>query len=152
MFSALYLSPLITKPFNPILGETYQCRIGDLDIYLELTSSKPLNINFYCISKNYKLFGYYCLIASSGANSIKAVKEGKYNIVFNDGNTYEILFPQITIKGTTVGKKLFNYKKCAAVIDKKNNLAVYMKFNPDEKGMFTSIFSSKLKSPADTIR
>ena len=136
------------------MGETYNCQIGDLEIYLEQTSSKPLNINFYCKSKNFKLHGYYCISASTGANSVKATKEGKYQIELNDKeqNSYEIKLPQITLKGTLMGKKLFNYKKNAGVFDKKNNLAVILKFNPDEKGFIVSMFSSKLKNPADTVK
>lgn len=133
--------------------------MGDLDIYLEQTSSKPLNINFYCTSKNYKLFGYYSISASTGANSIKAEKEGKFTIEIkdfnsknNNSNLYEVYLPQVHIKGTTMGKKLFNYKKNCGIFDKKNNLAALMKFNPDEKGFIMSMFSSKNKSAVDTVR
>ena len=108
--------------------------------------------HFYCVAENFKLFGYYCITASLGANSVKAFKDGKYTVEFKDGNSYQIILPQIHIKGTTIGKKLFNYKKMGAVLDKSNNLAVVMKFNPDEKGFFSSMFSSKLKSPPDTIK
>jgi len=152
MFSALHLSPLVYKPFNPIIGETYQCHVGGIEIYLEQTSSKPLIINFYCTSQNFKIHGYYSLSASTGANSVKAIKDGKYKIDFSDGNSYEILLPQVNLKGTTIGKKLFNYKKTGGIIDKKNNIAAFIKFNPDEKGFLASMFSSKLKNPADTIK
>ncbi len=150
--SQLYLSPLIVKPFSPIIGETLQCRVGDLDLYLEQTSSKPLCCNFYGVAPNYKINGHYSTGASSGANSVKASKQGKFLINFTDGNSYEILFPQVHIKGITVGKRLFNFKKMCAVIDKKNNLSAIIKLNPDEKGFFTSFFSSKQKSPPDTFR
>jgi len=148
----LYLSPLQYKPFSPVLGETLQCKIGDLDLYLEQTSSKPLVCNFYGIAPNYKIHGHYSTGASTGANSIKATKQGKFNIIFNDGNCYELLFPQVFIKGTTMGKKLFNFKKMCAVLDHKNNLTALITLNPDEKGFFASIFSSKQKSPADSFK
>lgn len=151
MISHLYLSPLQFKPFSPIIGETLECRIGDMDLYMEQTSSKPLISNFYGIAPNYKIFGYYDLSASTGANSVKANKKGKFIIQFNDGNEYELYLPQVFIKGTTIGKRLFNYKKMCAVLDKKNNLAANVKFNPDEKGFFASIFSSKQKTACDTF-
>lgn len=147
----MYLSPLQYKPFSPIIGETLQCKIGDLDLYLEQTSSKPIVCNFYGISVNYKIHGYISTSAATGVNSVKACKQGKFYIDFNDGNSYELLFPQIYIKGTTLGKRVFNFKKMSAVIDKKNNLSAIIKFNPDEKGFFSSLFSSKQKSSPDTF-
>lgn len=148
----LHLSPLQYKPFSPVLGETLQCRVGDLDLYLEQTSSKPLVCNFYGIAPNYKIHGHYSTSASTGANSVKASKQGKFLIDFNDGNSYELLFPQVHIKGTTVGKRLFNFKRMCAVIDRQNNLSAIIRLNPDEKGFFKSIFSSKQKSPPDTFK
>jgi len=139
------------KPFCPIIGETFQCKIGDLELYLEQTSSKPIIYNFYGISKNYKIHGYISTSANTGVNNIKAIKQGKFNIILNDGNFYELLFPEIYIKGITIGKRVFNFRKMSAVIDKKNYLSSIIRFNPDEKGFFSSIFSSKQKTPADTF-
>jgi len=119
---------------------------------LEQTSSKPLVCNFYGVAPNYKIHGHYSTSASTGANSIKATKTGKFNVVLNDGNSYELLFPQVFIKGTTIGKRLFNFKKMFAVLDQKNNLSAIIRLNPDEKGYFASIFSSKQKSPPDTFK
>ena len=45
--SSYHLSVTQIKPFNPIIGETYQCRLGDLDIYLEQTVNHPITANFY---------------------------------------------------------------------------------------------------------
>lgn len=135
-----------------MIGETLQCKVGDLELYLEQTSSKPLVCNFYGIAPNYKIHGHYSTTASTGANSIKATKQGKFTIFLNDGNSYELLFPQVFIKGTTMGKRLFCFKKMFAVIDRNNNLSAIINLNPDEKGYFASFFSSKQKTPPDTIK
>jgi hypothetical protein len=153
-FSQLHLSPLQIKPFTPILGETFQCTIGDLNVYIEQTSSKPITSNFYCFDNKrlYKIYGHITTSASTGANSVKATKVGKYIIEFNDGRRYEYYFPQINIKGTTIGKRLFNIKHSALITDRYSNLCSIMQFNPDEKGFFSSIFSSKQKTYPDTVR
>ena len=42
-----HLSGAQLKPFNPILGETFQCKIADSMFYLEQTSHHPPISNFY---------------------------------------------------------------------------------------------------------
>jgi hypothetical protein len=39
------------KPFNPILGETFQCKILQSEFYLEQTSHHPPICNFYVKKK-----------------------------------------------------------------------------------------------------
>jgi hypothetical protein len=39
--SRIHMSVTQLKPFNPIWGETFQCKIGDTDLYMEQTSHHP---------------------------------------------------------------------------------------------------------------
>lgn len=153
-FSQLHLSPIQTKPFNPIIGETLQCKIGKLNFFAEQTENKPPTTSFYCYDddKMYKIFGSISTDASTGANSIKATRKGKYIVQLKDGENYEINFPRVHIKGVTVGKRTFNFSRDAAVINHKANLACIMKFNPDAKGAIMSMFNSKQKSLPNTVR
>jgi hypothetical protein len=154
LFSQLHLSPLQTKPFNPIIGETFQCKIGTVNFYAEQTVNKPPTTNFYAFDdeKLYKVYGDISTDASTGANSIKATRHGKFIVELKDGNQYEIIFPRIHIKGITVGKRLFNFSKEAAVINHKANIACHLVFNPDAKGAIMSIFSSKQKSLPSSVK
>jgi len=151
LISQLHLSTMQTKPFSPTIGETFQCTIGDLNIYIEQTLHKPLSYNFYMICKIYKIYGYLQCDASTGANSIKANKIGKFIVEFQDGHKFRLYYPQIEVNGTTMGKRLFNFKHIALVCDEKNNLVSYIQFNPDAKGMFMSLFSSAKTLP-DTFK
>ena len=108
--------------------------------------------NFYGVATNYIIHGYYSTVASTGANNIKASKIGKFFIKFKDGIIYELFPPQVMVKGITIGKRTYNYKKMALVTDKLNEYAAIIKFNPDEKGFFTSLFSSKQKTFPDTVK
>ena len=42
-----HLSGAQLKPFNPILGETFQCKVNDSMFYFEQTSHHPPILNFY---------------------------------------------------------------------------------------------------------
>ena len=146
LLSQLYLSALQTKPFNPIIGETFQTKIGSMNVYCELIVNKPPTCSFYCIddNKTYKFYGYVGTVASTGANSCKATKRGKIILEFKDGSKYRIYYPNIYLSGVNVGNKLFNYKNVALIVDEINQYVSYIKFNPDDKksGIF-SMFSSK---------
>ena len=146
LLSQLYLSTLQTKPFNPIIGETFQTKIGSMNVYCELIVNKPPTCSFYCIddNKTYKFYGYVGTVASTGANSCKATKRGKIILEFKDGSKYRIYYPNIYLSGVNVGNKLFNYKNVALIVDEINQYVSYIKFNPDDKksGIF-SMFSSK---------
>jgi hypothetical protein len=149
LISQLHLSPLQFKPFSPILGETFQCKIGDMDIYVEQTVSKPLVSNFYMTTKSglYKIYGHISTDASTGANSVKAKKTGMFTVEFKDDQKYNLYFPSVNIHGTTMGKRLFNYKNYALVCDEKNNLASFIHFHPDEKGAIMSMFKKQTTFP-----
>ena len=113
----LHLSTLQTKPFNPIIGETLQLKIGDMDFNMEHIQSKPPCSAYYGIAKNYIIKGTVQIQANTSANSIKASKTGKYIIKFADDHCFEIAIPHIMIKGITVGKRLYYFRRCGVVTD-----------------------------------
>ena len=114
----MHISCLQAKPFNPILGETYQCKINGLDIYLEHIEHKPPTYSFYCKSKNYMIYGHQTIEANTGANSVKAFKKGKYIVRFADGHEFDLQPPSIIVNGVSMGKRTFNFRRCTTVIDK----------------------------------
>ncbi len=65
---------------------TFQCKNGDLNMYSEQTANHPITSNFYCFddNRNYTISGYIITTASTGANTITAIKTGKYNVTFKD--------------------------------------------------------------------
>jgi len=97
------------KPFNPILGETFQVKIGDTEVYTEQTSHHPPILNFYIVNPNFKCFGYEAIEATTGANSVLAERKGKYFIGLKDGTLYKIRRPKMQLTGTTIGKRLTNF-------------------------------------------
>ena len=53
--SKMHLCVAQQKPFNPILGETFQCKLNDSLFYLEQTSHHPPQTNFYVVIMNLML-------------------------------------------------------------------------------------------------
>ena len=143
--SQIVLSPILVKPFNPIIGETYQAKIGNLNIYLEQTVHKPPTANFYCFDDDglYKIYGYLAVTAHAGVNCFTSKKLGNVVIEFKDGYKDRIYYPTILVGGTTMGKKFFNIKNCALMVDLKNEICSYIKFNPDKVGLFQGLFNKK---------
>lgn len=145
----LHLSVIQIKPFNPIIGETFQCRIGNIDLYVEHTVNHPITANFYAreINGNFTLYGYQITDASINLNSVTAERLGHYYINFNDGTQYMITIPKITLRGLTLGDRLFIIEgKCVAV-DLKNNLCAFIEMNPEKIGYFASFFTKKKTFP-----
>ena len=141
--SQFILSPILLKPFNPIIGETYQAKIGNLNIYLEQTVHKPPTANFYCFDDDglYKIYGYLSVTANAGLNCFASKKLGKVMIEFKDGNKYRIYYPTMIAGGVTMGKKTFNIKNSALIVDLNNELCTYVKFNPDHVGLIKGFFN-----------
>lgn len=86
--SSLYICTSQYKPFNPILGETFQGNFSDgTQIYCEHTSHHPPVTNFLVQPENkgYEYWGHYEFTGSMGTNSLKSGLRGPNNIKFADG-------------------------------------------------------------------
>lgn len=91
VINTLHLEPQMYKPFNPILGETFQCKLGDYDLYLEQTSHHPPILHFQMEfpgkTDTYPtLEGFYKYEASTGPRSMSVDKKGEARILFKDTN------------------------------------------------------------------
>ena len=115
------------KPFNPILGETFQTKIGNTEIYVEQTSHHPPILNFYAINPLFKIFGFEAIEANTGANSVLVEKKGKYFIQFSDGCLFKIKRPKLLITGTTIGKRFTNFIEELLIEDLVKNFFIYKK-------------------------
>ena len=149
LISILHISTIQTQPFKPVLGETFQCKIGKFVFYVENTKSEPLCNNFYGYDEdgNYKIYGYQISDISTGPNSVTASKVGKYYIELRDGTKYLLRLPNALLKGISIGDRLFNYIDKIIVMDLTNNLCAYIEMNPEEVGFFKSLFTKKNSFP-----
>ena len=105
------------KPFNPILGETFQAKIGDADLYMEQTSHHPPVFNYYIKHPEYTCFGHKSMEATSGANSVTVDNLGKYYIKFNDGTLHKFKIPRFNMLNLMIGKRYINIEGAIIVED-----------------------------------
>lgn len=149
LMSFLHFSVIQIKPFNPIIGETFQCRIGNIDLYIEQTVNHPITLNIYGkeINGEFIMYGHLITDASIHVNSLYTSRLGKYFIKFKDGTLFRVIMPPITLKGLSMGDRIFNFIDKGLVIDLTNNLCSYIEMNPDELGFFQSFFKTKKTFP-----
>ena len=134
------------KPFNPILGETFQTKIGDSLIYIEQTSHHPPVMSYYVKHPDYTCFGHKGIEASTGANSVTGEHSGKMYIQFNDGHIFKLTPGKFTITGLTIGRRFINFENFL-VEDLTYNLICFIRVNPDDRNYFSKMFKSKNTFP-----
>lgn len=146
--SALHINITQLKPFNPVLGETYQCTWPDGGkVYLEQISHHPPIARFLIISENYKFYGYYDFFAkltSYVGNEILGIYKGPNILEFEDGKV-EFNFPANLINGVVYGKRIYEWSGDFTVEDKANGLIANLAFTPKP-----SFFSSSV-NPTDFL-
>eukprot|EP01095_Lingulamoeba_sp_RSL-Kostka_P001905 TRINITY_DN126_c0_g2_i1.p1 TRINITY_DN126_c0_g2~~TRINITY_DN126_c0_g2_i1.p1 ORF type:complete len:358 (-),score=174.12 TRINITY_DN126_c0_g2_i1:256-1329(-) len=129
------------KPFNPIVGETYQATFDDgTQIFCEQSTHHPPITNWEVVGPEncYKLYGYGELMASIRGNSVKGKQAGPHFVEFNDGGLVEYHLPDVWIRGIMFGDRIIEYDGDFKVFDRKNNLFCKLTFNPDSNAWFWS--------------
>lgn len=138
--TTLHMATAQLKPFNPILGETFQARINGMPIYLEQTSHHPPISTFLLYGNEYKMIGYYEAHASLHANSCAVSILGSPKIVYKNGTIFKTSIPSAIISGTSFGQRTFNYEGKAFCYEPNHMLVCELTFNPDKKGLVGGLF------------
>ena len=140
--SGLFRSTQQLKPFNPMLGETYQGHWEDgTKIYLEHTSHIPPISNFLIIGKDnsYRLSGYFDMaldgiLKSMMSNSMGMIPKGKCTVHFTKtGQTIDFQLPKVSIGGMLYGDRFVVFNGLAKFEDRKNNVKTVVCFNKSRK-------------------
>lgn len=145
--SRIHLSVTQLKPFNPIWGETFQCKIGDTLLYLEQSCHHPPIYHFYQIGKHFKAYGYQQPQASTGANSVSATTLGTYTVEFEDGIKHLIYPCNLMMNGTLMGDRTYAIIGKFYIIDQINGFISYIEFNPETRGFLGKMFTKKKNFP-----
>ena len=61
------------------------------------------------------MYGYLITDASVYVNTLYSTRLGKCFLKFKDGSLFQIRLPQITLKGLSVGDRIYNYINKALV-------------------------------------
>ena len=136
--SAMYLSSGQMKPFNPMLGETFQGEFSDgTKIFLEHSSHVPCVSNYYIndIDNLYKFYGFYDIsiegmVKMVLTNYVTCVQKGKNNVdLKNSGQQISFQYPKLTLGGMIYGKRYVLWDGHMKYEDKENNIKAIIFFN-----------------------
>jgi hypothetical protein len=127
MIGGMYMVCPQRKPFNPILGETYQGYWPDgTKIYIEHISHHP-PISYFLVEDVdglYKFEGSYMYTAKliSLGNAVRGRQVGKNRVHFKDGTIIEYEFPFLRINGLIISKRTIQWEGSIKFVDEKNDI------------------------------
>ena len=140
--SGLYCASQQLKPFNPLLGETFEGGFADgTKIYIEHTSHHPPMTHFYMAGPNdiYKMHGRYVYKVRLSANTLEALQDGPNIIEFPNGQKVIFRYPKIKIHGMIFGRRTIYPSGVMYFEDPVNNLRAAVVFNYGKgRGLFSS--------------
>jgi hypothetical protein len=80
----LYIN--MAKPFNPVIGETFQGFIDGCPLYGEQTSHHPPISTIFMVGRGYFLHGNLEAKVEFGLNNVSGINDGLYRVAFHDSN------------------------------------------------------------------
>eukprot|EP00343_Euplotes_focardii_P003461 CAMPEP_0205813780 /NCGR_PEP_ID=MMETSP0205-20121125/18569_1 /ASSEMBLY_ACC=CAM_ASM_000278 /TAXON_ID=36767 /ORGANISM="Euplotes focardii, Strain TN1" /LENGTH=233 /DNA_ID=CAMNT_0053096471 /DNA_START=1883 /DNA_END=2581 /DNA_ORIENTATION=- len=140
----MYMVSQQKKPFNPILGETFQGYWPDgTKIYIEHISHHP-PISYFQVEHVdglYKYEGSYTYTAklTNLGNSVRGRQVGINKITFIDGTVITYEFPFLKINGLMFNKRTIQWEGSIKFEDKKNNIECEVSF--PQTGLFGGLKS-----------
>jgi hypothetical protein len=149
LIASCHLEPQMIKPFNPILGETFQGSMGGYKVYVEQISHHP-PISAFEISADAEkpsITGYFEFEAATGIRKMTGFKKGRVTTRFPDGQEVSAkLFPNFEMHGMMRGTRTFSYLGDFKIVDEGNGYYADIIMNPERKGWFKRMFGGQ-KSP-----
>jgi len=143
----MYISISQAKPFNPILGETFQGRYSDGSlVYVEHISHHPPIDCFLIVGEDYKIYGHYQLEGKFKGNNLIGSLVGPTFVEFQDGQLIEYTQPSFKLGGMLFGSRTLNYTGEFHFWDKSNSIHSKLKV-----GSSNSFFKKKDKLKLDEL-
>lgn len=139
MIGSMYMVCQQRKPFNPILGETFQAYWPDgTKMYFEHISHHP-PISYFLVEHVdglYKFEGSYMYTAKlvKLGNSVRGRQVGKNRVHFRDGTIIEFEYPFLKINGLMIKKRTIQWEGSIKFLDAKNNIECELNF--PKEGLF----------------
>ena len=152
--STLYMTVKPSKPFNPILGETYEGYLClDLDgkaklvkeatedspdadvfkVFAEQTSHHPPISNFLIESKIVRIYGHYELSGNTAGNTYLIKNQGPCYVHFLDTNQrIRFQLPDVALSGILWGSQSLTLSTSLLFQDKVNDLKCHISFDSND--------------------
>lgn len=142
--SSMFFSTGQMKPFNPLLGETWEGKFQDgTNIYMEHSSHTPCVSNYLVVDSDglYKYYGYYDISLEGTmkmllTNYITCVQKGKHNIYLKTtGQTITYHYPKVVLGGMIYGSRYVLWDGHMKFEDRENNLKAIVCFNKSHSNL-----------------
>ncbi|RLN96232.1 hypothetical protein BBJ28_00009123 [Nothophytophthora sp. Chile5] len=120
------------KPFNPILGETYEATYPDgTQIFMEHVGHHPVKSAFSVMGPKglYQLSGMFEFEAVTSRNSIVNRQVGIVAITFQDGAVVTYTMPEIKMNGLLFGDRVVEIVGSSRFEDAANHLVGELNFD-----------------------
>ncbi|CAD8169140.1 unnamed protein product [Paramecium octaurelia] len=132
IIAGLYNGGRQKKPFNPILGETFQGSWQDgSSISIEHTSHHPPISHFYIehFRKKYRFYGHFEYQAALRYNAVIGHQVGENAVEFSDGQRIAFSMPPAKVSGLIYGARLLEWYGSIKFVDQKNDMVCDIKFS-----------------------
>jgi len=137
LIASLHIGTNPQKPFNPILGETFQGIIGDSPVYAEQISHHPPVCALQLLGKNYTLDAKTEFTASISLNSVRSAKVGYLTVTYkNTKSKIMMTYPAGLMSGTAFGRRTFQFIEKFYVFDIENRFYTEIDFDLDKNVAF----------------
>jgi hypothetical protein len=136
--ASFHLSAFQETPIEPIVGETFQGKIGGIPVYIEqvLPLEAGNAFSFLLPGKNFTLSGTWWLVATVYPNSCKGHLQGPSVTHFkNNGTKVYFQHPPASVSGLGLGKRKIDYGGKFYAWDFENKLFAELEANPPSGGL-----------------
>jgi hypothetical protein len=162
LVSGLHMTCSLGKPFNPILGETYQGFYPDgTSIYMEQSSHHPPITSWLVIGPQlpgdgrpaYRMYGSGEWTASFRGNSVRGEQKGTFTIEYTtDGARVQFTLPIALVHGVLWGDRIIEYEGHVEFHDNMHQLHGELSIPPPSTSSFLgSLFGGSKKLPSDYL-
>ncbi|KAM7539943.1 hypothetical protein Aperf_G00000036391 [Anoplocephala perfoliata] len=125
----------MTKPFNPLLGETYECDRSDdfgWRSFSEQVSHHPPVLSHYCESIRYgwKFWQEFTVSSKFRGKYLSLIPKGCTHLVFKDGHHFTWSKVTISVHNIIVGRLWPDLHGETVIKNHTTNYACHMKYTP----------------------
>lgn len=129
--------PTVEKPFNPILGETYQGRLGSLSVSIQQISHHPPISSFFISNSAIEVWGNVEIVIDFGINTVDSyLSHWVHTRVKKTGSEYFIKLPDIEFGGLLYGERNYRVTNRGFIFEKKSCLFCQFSIGKDKKRVY----------------
>jgi hypothetical protein len=137
--------PNAQKPFNPILGETFQGLLGGIPIFLEQTFHHPPISSIFMKTADFETYGNFDMHVDLGLNSAYSKISYYFTVKIPKSKTeYVIRLADVEMGGISFGERTLRLTGRGFVYEKVNDIYCEFSIGKDKKKVYE--YNPKLKA------